>query len=77
MDSSKSSESEDIEERAPKCHQATRGKQPVREELANKKKRKDTPPTRKGGGITFREPSVRQRFVAEWSDDDEDRGETL
>lgn len=62
--------------RVPKRHQATSRKQSVREELAKKKKRQTTPLPRKRGGIMFREPTARRKYVADESDD-EDGGEML
>lgn len=67
---------EDVVEKPPMHRQATRGKQPARAELV-KKKKLNMPPAHRGVGISFMEPSACQRVSVDWSDDDEDEGETL
>ena len=42
-----------------------------------KKKKTNTLPSHKSGGVSIREPSARQQVIADWSDDDEDAGEML
>lgn len=64
-------------ERHPKRRQVMGRKQTDLEELVKKKKKINMPPPCKGGGISFREPSAHRRVITDWSDDDEDGGETL
>ena len=76
-ESSSSSSSEDMVEKPLRHRQPSRGKQPAQAELVKKKKKPNTMPPRKSGGISIREPFARQQVVADWLDDDEDAGETL
>ena len=76
-ESSSSSSFEDMVDETPRRQQLLRGKQLARAELVKKKKKPNTLPPCKRGGISIREPSARQQVIADWSNDDEDVGETL
>ena len=71
------SSSEDMVEKPPRHRQPPHGKQSAQAEPVKKKKKTNTLPPRKSGGISIREPFARQQVVADWLDDDEDAGETL
>ena len=72
-----SSSSEDVVEKTPRCRQPLCGNQPARAEPVKKKKKPNTLPPRKSGGISIREPSAHRQVIMDWSDDDEDTGEML
>ena len=69
------SSSEDMVEKPPRHQQPPRGKEPALEGPA-KKKKMNNPPAPKGG-ISMREPSASRQVVVDWSNDDEDAGNTL
>ena len=75
-ESSSSSSSEDMVEKPPRRRQPLRGKEPALEEPVKKKKKPNNSLAPKGG-ISMREPPASLQVIADWSDDDEDTGETL
>ena len=75
-ESSSSSSSEDMAEKPPKHRQLPHRKESALEEPAKKKKKLNNPPAPKGE-ISMREPLASRQVIVDWSDDDEDTGETL
>ena len=71
------SSSEDVVLKPPRHWKPSRGKQLAQAEPVKKKKKPNTMPPRKSGGISIREPLAHRQVIVDWSDDDEDASETL
>ena len=76
-ESSSSSSFEDMVEETPRHRHPLCGKQPTRAKPVKKKKKPNTLPPHKGGEISIREPLAHRQVIVDWSNDDEDAGETL
>ena len=67
LESISSSSSEDVVEKPPNRRQPLREKQLARAEPVKKKKKPNTLPPRKSGGISIREPLAHQQVIVDWS----------